>query len=248
VAALEEQQRARSERDGAHPRAVAVEHAGDVVVALVLCAADQRRVLEIAALGRVAQRDRDHEIGLVEVPAQLVAGAHGGQVERAERIGVAIQPRLAQRRRHELHQALPLEELTERVRRRNQVVGDRLHRRALGQAPARMALGQTGFGKPEIHGRARLGEVSAADQRVGLLGHPLGGFRGEESGQLAGAAGGQLRAALRDQIASAGRLEVEDGMADQVDVAGSRRVRHAACLRSNGPQPSSREASRSPVA
>ena len=125
VAPREHEQRSRRHRQHRERIAVAGEHAGDVVVALVVGGADERRDLEVAALVGVLQRERHDEVGLVEVPLQLVAVAHHREVERAERVGVGIDRVEPEDRGDERPQLLPLEQLPDRRVGREEVVRDR---------------------------------------------------------------------------------------------------------------------------
>ena len=74
---------------------------------------------------------RHDEVGLVVVPAELVAVDHHREVHRTERIGVAVQRRPAEHPTDEGEERVPLEQGPQRRRRRVEpVVGDRVHRRA----------------------------------------------------------------------------------------------------------------------
>ena len=90
---------------------VAGEDARDVVVVLVVGGADLRRDLEVAAGVGVLHRERHDEVGLVEVPLQLVAVAHHREVQRAERVGVRIDHVELEDRGDEARQPVPLVQL-----------------------------------------------------------------------------------------------------------------------------------------
>ena len=87
------------------------------VVALVARAADHGHALEVAAALARLDRERDHEVGLVEVPGQLVAVAHHREVQRAERVGVAEETLAPEQHAHEFEQRIPLVERAQQARR-----------------------------------------------------------------------------------------------------------------------------------
>ena len=90
------------------------EHARDIVVVLVVGSPDLRRDLEVAAFVGVLDREGDDEVGLVEVPLQLFAVAHHGEVQRAERIGVRIDDVETHDRGDERGQPVPLVQAPDR--------------------------------------------------------------------------------------------------------------------------------------
>src|SRR6478736_2584040 len=108
---LEEHQCAWFHRDRGDPlRRATLEDRGDLVVALVGRGARLVRALEVAAALGGAQRDGHHEVGLVEMPGELVGVGHRRDIERAECVVVPVQAVLAERERDERHQRVPLVE------------------------------------------------------------------------------------------------------------------------------------------
>src|SRR4051812_27319477 len=96
--ALEEHQCARFHRDRGDPlRRATLEDRGDVVVALVGRGTRLVHTLEVAAVLGGAQRDRHHEVGLVEMPRELVGVGHRRDVEGTERVVVPVEALLAER-------------------------------------------------------------------------------------------------------------------------------------------------------
>ena len=145
VAALEDEQRARRHRqrdDAVVGRRRARAH---VVVVLVVAAADPRHDVEVAAvLGRL-DREGDDEVGLVEVPLQLVALAHDREVERPTRVRVAVERPAVEHRLEEREQRVGLVEPSQRRGARDDVVADRADR---VRAPT------SGAGAPPPSGRS----------------------------------------------------------------------------------------------
>ena len=87
---LEDEQCPRSHGQG-HDRRVTVQDPRHLGIALVVAVPDPRCHLEVAAgCGRLDGQG-DHEIGLVEMPLQLVPFTHHRQVEGTERISVAVE-------------------------------------------------------------------------------------------------------------------------------------------------------------
>ncbi len=78
--------------------AVALEQAAHTLQVLVICAAQHRHVLELAAAERRLQHQRDDDIRPVEMPAVLACLRVVHNVQGAELVGMAVQGVAAQNR------------------------------------------------------------------------------------------------------------------------------------------------------
>ena len=92
----------------------AVEDRRHVGVTLVVGGSEHRHALEVSAALARLQRNRHHEVGLVEVPCQRVVVPHDRNVHGAEWIVVAKQLPCAERRCDEIEQCVPLVEGAQR--------------------------------------------------------------------------------------------------------------------------------------
>jgi hypothetical protein len=89
--ALEDEKGPRGHGQGHHRAPVPGQDPGHRAVALVVGRPDPGGHLEVPApLGRLDGQG-DDEVGLVEVPLELVTLGHHGQVEGPERVGVAVE-------------------------------------------------------------------------------------------------------------------------------------------------------------
>ena len=92
----------------------AVEGRRHVGVVLVVGGPEHRHAFEVSAALARLQCNRHHEVGLVEVPRQLVVVPHDRNVHGAERIVVAKQLPCAERECDEIEQCVPLVEGAQR--------------------------------------------------------------------------------------------------------------------------------------
>ena len=118
---------------------------------LVVGGSDLRRDFEVATLVGVLDRERHHEVGLVEVPLELIAVGHDREVQRAERIGVGKDLVEAEDRGDEPRELGPLVEATDRRVGREEVVGDGAEV-VLAEPLLRMVGRERLVGEAEIHG------------------------------------------------------------------------------------------------
>ncbi len=176
---------------------VTAEDSGDIVVVLVGRGANARAHLEVTAIVTVFDRERDHEVGLVEVPLQLVAVAHHREVQCAERIGVGVHRVEAEQRRDEAGQLGPLVEPADRGVGGEEVVRDRAER--VGPEPlARMISGEGLVREPQVDGAEPTAAVRERCKPARVLDEHTERVCAHKPGNLARTGGRELGASRVD--------------------------------------------------
>ena len=216
VAPFEQQQRARMHRYAHHAFAGTLEQTLNARIVFIRRAANQRHVFEIAAGCRRSKRYRRDEVGLVEMPVQAFAFSHHGEIERAHRIGVAIEAVFFQRRRDEFHQRIPFEQPPQRGLGRKLIVSDNTYRGRFEKL-ARMILRQRSIGSCQIGRAGHDAVIRERRERIALSHQHRDRLGLEKSGQFAGAGAVELIAAMTGQFARGIAAQFEDRIAFEID-------------------------------
>ena len=127
VPPFEHEQRSWRHRQCHAPRSAAGKDGGDIVIAFVVLGPNSRMDLEVAARIRCLDGNRHDEVGLVEMPLELLALAHHSQVEGTERIGVAMEWSAIHHCLNQVTEGLPLVELAQWTGSWDCVVGNCAH-------------------------------------------------------------------------------------------------------------------------
>ena len=176
-------------------RAFPAEHSGHVVVVLVVGGANLRRDFEVAAGVGVLDRERHDEVGLVEVPLELIAVGHHREVERTERVGVREDLVEAEDRGDEARELGPLVQPADRRLRREEVVGDGADV-VLAEPLLRMVGRERLVGEAEIHGAEPAAAVRERRDVAGVVDERGQRVGADERRDLARARGRHLRPPL----------------------------------------------------
>ncbi len=202
---------------------VAREDCGDVGVLLFVGGTQHRCTLEVAAAHARLQRNGDDEVGLVEVPRQLIAIGHGRNVESAEVVVVPIQLFLTQREGDEPQEPIPFIERSQLGSGAEIVVGDGSECAAALSKP-RMIGRPIGRGELKIW---RMKNILMVGRRreTGALGHHRREcIRSHERGNDCDARSAELFATLVGECHRQGVVEVVDRIPVGIDEGG--RIEH----------------------
>jgi hypothetical protein len=215
VMALEKRERAGRSGQGFNRAKIAIEYVQDTLLVRIIGGSQRPDELELAATVGHLQHEGDGELTIVEMPSKFFPRLKLGDLQRVERIGAAIQQRLAKYPPHELGQRRRLVNNSKREIRGKQVVGNGPLCRTL--RPTGNAVGR---------GLCEWREVDVVDAltrpslRRKLLGRLQAFFDGrwcKEAGKLAHTAGGHVVLATGNKRLTLGRVEPVDGIALKVD-------------------------------
>ena len=197
----EQRERSGGGTELAHAGAVAGEQSADAVRTRVIGAAKHRHVLERASRYGRLEHQRHDEVGVVDVPAEFVAFAVEHDVERADRVGLAVDRLDPECGPDEAREQVRLVHRAQRRIARDLVVGEK----RLGGAhlDAQRVVGdEVGFAAGELEVVRRLG---AEGERLQALHAAHGGgddVRAQEPLKLARAEAAELLPTAADERAS----------------------------------------------